>query len=268
MCLFFSCPLRRVEDSNFGPNTSKTLDDHSVGNSVSAVDIYGLGVRIGFYLQSAGITVSAIRPFRHWLRERLFGWVADERDEPHSDTSVIAFSIVLVAVLINLTTQISGHNISPAEVIVVLSIINTNTIVNFALLGSGFGELRGNGIGYFLNFACSVWLLVLQMWFWTKGRKTLPLLGMPSRTWFFAEVRIDGWYWIFSTAWVATSMLLQPPTLLIGLFHVGRATVWWCGHDAELDLWVKPRSPRSHDAPQLIFSSTGRTPALERSLPF
>lgn len=193
MCLFFSCPLRPVEGSNFGPNTSKRLDDHSVGNSVSAVDMYGLGVRIGFYLQSAGITVSAIRPFRHWLRERLFGWVADERDEPHSDTPVIAFSIVLVAVLINLTTQISSHNISPAEVIVVLSIINTNTIVNFALLGSGFGELRGNGISYFLNFACSVWLLILQLWFWTKGRKTMRLLGTPSRTWFFAEVRINGW---------------------------------------------------------------------------
>jgi hypothetical protein len=231
-CLFFTCFLRSVEASNLQPNTSHTLSDRSmgsstsVGNSVSAVDIYGRGVRAGFYLQSAGISIAAIRPFRHWVRERLYGGQVSEIDEPHNETPVIAFSIVLVAVLINLTTQISSHNISPAEVIVVSSIINTNTIVNFGLLGSGFGELRGNGIGNFLNFACSVWLLILQMWFWIRGRKMLPLLGTQSRTWFFVKVRIDGWYWIFSTAWVALTILLQLPALMMELFHIGLAIRW------------------------------------------
>lgn len=68
-------------------------------------------------------TISAILPSRHWLRQQMFGWTADERDEPHNETLVIAFSIIFAAVLIVSTTQISSHNINRAEVIVMLYII-------------------------------------------------------------------------------------------------------------------------------------------------
>lgn len=87
-----------------------------MGNSVSAVDIYGRGFHVEFHLQRAGITTSAILPSRHWLQQQMFGWAADERDEPHNETLVIAFSVIFAAVLIVPT-------INRAEVIVMLYII-------------------------------------------------------------------------------------------------------------------------------------------------
>ena len=68
----------------------------------------------------------------------------DGRDEPHSDTPVIALAIVLLAVLINLTTQISNRQISPAEGLTVLAILNTNTIMNLGLLALGVVDFRDN----------------------------------------------------------------------------------------------------------------------------
>jgi hypothetical protein len=115
---------------------------------------------------------------------------------------VIPFTVVLLAVLINLTTQISHRQISPAEVLVVLTILNTNTIVNLSLLALGVGDFRGNGIGYLLNLSCSAWLQILLLWFWVKGRTVLPLLDTSNHLWLFVRVRIDGWFWIFSSAWV------------------------------------------------------------------
>jgi hypothetical protein len=38
------------------------------GNSVSAVDIYGFGVRIGLYLQSVAITITTFRQFGNLIR--------------------------------------------------------------------------------------------------------------------------------------------------------------------------------------------------------
>jgi hypothetical protein len=154
-----------------------------MGNSVSAMDIYGLGVRIGFYLQSVAITIMTFRQLRNLIRSTVYDDEVDERDEPHSDTPVIAFAIVILAVLINLT-QISHRQISPAEVLVVLNILNTITIVNLGLLALGVGDFRGNGIGYLLNLSCSAWLQVLVLWFWVKGRTVLPLLDTSNHTWF------------------------------------------------------------------------------------
>jgi hypothetical protein len=153
---------------------------------------------------------------------------------------VIPFTVVLLAVLINLTTQISHGQISPAEVLVVLTILNTNTntIVNLSLLALGVGDFRGNGIGYLLNLSCSAWLQILLLWFWVKGRTVLPLLDTSNHTWLFVRVLIDGWFRIFSSAWVSFSVLCLLPMLRVGLVFVGYSTKWWRRHQAESDIWV------------------------------
>ena len=48
--------------------SNRILIDRSVGNNESAVDIYGLGVRIGFYLQSVAVTITTFRQFRNMIR--------------------------------------------------------------------------------------------------------------------------------------------------------------------------------------------------------
>jgi hypothetical protein len=55
---------------------------------------------------------------------------------------VIAFAIVLLAVLTNRTTRISNWQIGPTEALVVLTILNTNTVVNLGLLTLGVGISR------------------------------------------------------------------------------------------------------------------------------
>jgi hypothetical protein len=182
ICLFLGCLLLSIQNSDPHHEPNRILIDRSVGNSVSAVDIYDLGVRIGFYLQSAAITITTFCQFRNLIRSTVYDGEVDERDEPHSDTPVIAFAIVLLAALINLTMQISHRQISPAEVLVVLTILNTNTIVNLGPLTLGVGNFRGNGIGYLLNLSCSAWLEVPLLWFWVKGRTVLPLLDTSNHT--------------------------------------------------------------------------------------
>ena len=238
ICLFFGSLLVSFQDSTSRHQTHYPLNKRSVGNNVSAVDIYGLGVRIGFYLQSVGISITTFRQFRNLVRSKVYHDEVDERDEPHSDTPVLAFAIVILAVLISLTTQISARNISPAEVLVVLNILSTNTMVNLGLLYLGVGDFRGNGIGYLLNLCCSIWAQVLLIWIWVRGRHVLPLLETSNHTWFFAKVRIDGWFWIFSTVSLSVSMLFLLPVLFIGLAFVGHTTKWWWQHRAESEIWV------------------------------
>jgi hypothetical protein len=238
VCVLLGCFLLSLQNSPHRPVPNPTLIDRSVGNNVSAIDIYGLGVRIGFYLQSLGISITTFRQFRNLVRAKVYADEVDERDEPHSDTPVLAFAIVTIAVLINLTTQIANRNISPAEVIVVLNILSTNTLVNLGLLSLGVGDFRGNGIGYLLNLCCSAWVPILLMWIWIKGRTVLPLLGTSNHTWFFAKVRIDGWFWIYSTVQISITAIFLIIVLLVGVVFVGTATKWWWQHRAESDIWV------------------------------
>src|SRR3954471_25056976 len=67
-CLFLGYLLLSIKNSDPHHEPKGILIDRSVGNSVSAVDIYALGVRIGFYLQSVGITIMTFRQFRNLIR--------------------------------------------------------------------------------------------------------------------------------------------------------------------------------------------------------
>jgi len=149
---------------------------------------------------------------------------------------VIPFTVVLLAVLTNLTTQISHRQISPAEVLVVLTILNTNTIMNLSLLALSVGDFRGNGIDYLLNLSCSAWLQILLLWFWVKGRTVLLLSDTSNHALLFASVRIDGWFWVFSSAWVGFSILCLLLMLRVGLVFVGYSTKRWWRHRAESDI--------------------------------
>jgi hypothetical protein len=173
--------LLSIQNSDPRHEPNGILIDRSVGNSVSAVDIYGLGVRIGFYLQSVAITITTFRQFRNLIRSTVYDDEVDERDEPHSDSPMIAFAIVLLALLINLTTQIPNRQISPAEVLVVLAILCTNTIGNLDLLALGGGDFRGNGISYLLNL--SWFSLAPDPAAVVLGQRTvLPLLDTSNHT--------------------------------------------------------------------------------------
>ena len=59
--LFLGCLLLSIQNSDPRHEPNRILIDRSVSNSVSAVDIYSLGVRVGFYLQSVAITIITFR---------------------------------------------------------------------------------------------------------------------------------------------------------------------------------------------------------------
>jgi hypothetical protein len=62
-CLSPRCLLLSIQNSDPRHEPNRILIDRSVSNSVSAVDIYSLGVRVGFYLQSVAITIMTVRQF-------------------------------------------------------------------------------------------------------------------------------------------------------------------------------------------------------------
>lgn len=148
-----------------------------IGNSDAGQDLYGLGVRIGFYLQSLGM---------------LLYMYSGEKD--YGQGLKVASGSITISMLASWFGYAARGLLSPAEaVIVLLIIISLNFPAKATLANSRtiVGEMLGLATMLVVELATCAALL------WTFARLVdgdLPTLGTPNVVFFFAEVGLNGWF--------------------------------------------------------------------------
>lgn len=139
------------------------------GNS----DLYGLGIRLGIYIQMITVQISGV------TSARAHGKTSDHLGE--------AALIFILSAGIVLARLVSRAEIQPVEVVPILT-----------LLVAHLGVCRvpwWQGRTLILIYVAEVSLLVgLMVWFWWSGMETLPRSCANDYAFFFHKVRIWGWF--------------------------------------------------------------------------
>ena len=163
-----------------------------VGNEEASSDLYGIGVRIGLYLQGAAYLIGYICIKHIDLTVYLLG-------------SLLAFSFLtswnrlVDHVLISpaeawIILLLIFSFLNPAELLILLRVFlvyrsngreNPTRHAARQVLKSAVG---GQGILFLLMAISVVWFSVSELRFWTTSIKDLPDLGTKSHAWIFHEI--------------------------------------------------------------------------------
>ena len=134
-------------------------------------DLYGLGIRVGIYIQMITVQISAA------LSEVL-------REEDRLNEATVVFVISVSSVLVNLIYQNKIEAVETMPVLVLLlAQVHSCRLVNT------------RGIIPTLIFAVELLGLVgLYVWYWWYGMDTLNRTCPDDKAFFFAKVSIWGWF--------------------------------------------------------------------------
>ena len=195
---------------------SHALETRQNGNSPAAADLYGIGIRIGIYLQSIGMLMSLVRQGRGSYK--------------------LAVSANTIAVLISWTILARRKAFSPCEAWLVLSIIGLLFFPAGASL-CNVEKIVGEGIGIFIVVVSSTWLFISILWLFISLMYRLPQLGTTNTAWIFVPVPLDGWFRVLMLV-VASLFLLSSVLTAVGatlLIHQAMEC-WYTGEDTDHDL--------------------------------
>ena len=153
-----------------------TIPRDSIGNQNAAADVYGLGVRLGFYLQ--GFT-------------QLLHLIPLRKDSGRGVK--LACASIAISILASWSVLAGDKLISPCETFLVTFILNSVTLpATFAVFNPD--AIVGEGIGSILFILTVVWTNVATTWTYAKLWHTLPLLHTENVVFFFAPVSVTGWF--------------------------------------------------------------------------
>jgi hypothetical protein len=192
-----------------------------IGDSQVAADIYGTGVRLGVYFQVVGLCLSAAVGKGRGIK--------------------LSCGATMMALLISWTNLVTHQNISPAESIVILTLLEA---LFFPISAAFLCEEAwiGEGIAMSCCILANLWTAIAYIWFWATLYEGLPALGTPGFTWFFKQVSIDGWYRPFNLVMLTLLLLLPAAYLSIkGWVYVAVAVKAWAAPGAFLKLTKKDR---------------------------
>ena|SRR5438046_2937073 len=145
------------------------------GNPDAGADLYGLGLRVGAYLQVFGMLLTCLRSHK---RSRI-------------GIKLLSAS-VCVALLSCWTVLVCRQSISPCEAWLVLSLTHAYGTPRAAAINDS-GRRKG-GIEILFCAISVIWQEVLSVWFFATLYRNLPLLKTNNRVWFFTAVDIAGWF--------------------------------------------------------------------------
>jgi hypothetical protein len=185
----------------------------AVGNQVTAPDLYGIGVRIGLYLQGVS---SIIHGFR--IHEFV-----------PSGTSLLLTTSNLFAILVSLLKLLAARTISPAESLVTLSMVGS--VIAGCVNGASTIDVRGTGLGVLFFMVCSGMSMSIQTWLYSRGRLVLPLLGTANTTWFFVEVQLNDWFWKVGLAFSCLGLVVNFASQFFWGTQLAATTKWWWSSD-------------------------------------
>ena len=200
----------------------------SAGNSTAAGDLYGLGVRVGLYLQTLGILLC------------LLSVEIDEKQEKGAGMK-LAISANMLAILFSMVTLIHRQSISPCEAWLVITLVQQLVYAALAALCNPH-TVVGEGIGIFAFCVANIAFATVDLDFWATSYRELPLLGTPNLSWIYTSVVLDHW---FRKLMLATAVLNMVGTISISLLVLPLMKIawnaWWNGAEAKVeDLdWLK-----------------------------
>jgi hypothetical protein len=199
------------------------------GNQNASGDLYGIGIRVGAYLQVLGMLLACLR----------------SEKRTRSGIKLLS-SAICVSLLVSCTVLIRRQNISPCETWLVLSLINAyGTPREAALNNSG---VRSGGVAAMFSVLSVVWQDILFIWFFAKLITDLPLLGTNNRAWFFAEVNLLGWFRILMLVYSSFCCLIMPAEIVCTISIIAnRFREWSDGSIGEpVTNDAEPESPPDH----------------------
>jgi len=200
--------LLSVREVSMGDVQQPYLVRRQNGNPDASGDLYGLGLRIGAYLQIAGMLLCCIRSERR----------------TRAGIKLISSAICL-SLLCSCTILVRQQNLSPCEAWLVLSLTNAYTTPRAAAINNT-GTSAG-GVALIFAAASIIWQGVLSMWLFATLVVNLPSLGTRNRVWLFVELDILGWFRILMLVYFSVCCLLLPFQLVCFLLAVERRFNNW-----------------------------------------
>ena len=203
-------PVYTVMTSS-SPNLATPNIRRQNGSAEAAADLYGLGIRVGAYLQVFGMLLSCI------------GY------QKRSRTGIkLLSSAVCVAILASWTAFVCRREISPCEAWLVLSLVNAYGTPRSAAI-KHWNTKDGGGVAFGFALVSLVWQSVSFMWFFATLFHQLPILGTNNRVWLFTAVDISGWFRILMLVYSSLCCLYLPVEIVSYLLLIRTAFCSWTG---------------------------------------
>ena len=178
------------------------------GSPNAAADLYGLGLRVGAYLQILGMLLPCLRSQK---RSRI--------------GIKLLSSSVCVALLSSWTVLVCRRSISPCEAWLILSLTLAYGAPQAAAINVS-GKRKG-GIAILICAISVIWQEAVSVWFFATLYRNLPLLGTSNRVWFFTAVDISGWFRVLMLVYSCVVCLLLPFQVVSYLsMGVSRFSAW------------------------------------------
>jgi len=204
--------------------TNITLFRRQYGNSNAAGDLYGLGLRVGAYLQVFGMLLSCVRS-ENRSRAGIF----------------LVSSSVCLSLFFALTIIVAHHAISPCEAWLILSLTAAYGVPRFCAVNET--DKPKAGIATVCCLVSLLWQQILYFWFWTTLCRQLPLLGTANQVWFFGRVDVSGWFRIFMLVATCLDSIMTAASIAPYLNLIAIRFVYWTGaelEDSPLEREAKP----------------------------
>ncbi|KAI0449235.1 hypothetical protein F5B21DRAFT_520550 [Xylaria acuta] len=151
-----------------------------VGSPEAAQDLYGLGVRVGFYLQALGMI--------------LYNY---SNKEDYGKGLKLASGSITVSILASWFVFVAYRSFSPSEaVIVLLVLISLSFPAKTTLLNPR--TIVGETTGLTILLVIELGTCSALLWTFAWLVNTLPTFGTDNVVFFFAKVAINGWFRILA----------------------------------------------------------------------
>jgi len=176
--LSLALPFDVVTPDSPASQVNPSLIQRTNGNPQAAGDLYGVGLRVGAYLQIFGMLFSCVRT-----------------ENRSRDGILLLSSSVCLSLFLALTILMSRRDLSPCETWLILSLTAAYGAPRFFAFREK-SEPKA-GVATVCCLLSLLWQHVLYFWFWTTLYEQLPLLGTANLAWFFVPVDLAGWFRTF-----------------------------------------------------------------------
>ncbi|KAJ5400297.1 hypothetical protein N7465_010786 [Penicillium sp. CMV-2018d] len=186
-----------------------SLQPHEeIGNDEAAQDLYGLGVRLGFYLQALAMIMY------------LYG---DKKN--YGKGLKLASGSITVSVLASWFRYATEAEFSPSEAVVVLMILMSLSFPAKWTLRNP-RTIMGETIGIITILLTELATCTALLWTFASLVHSLPRLGTPNVVFFFSPVSLTGWFRYLALVYLVldaiTSLYLAYRMVLVMMI------VWRC----------------------------------------
>ncbi|KAK1147883.1 hypothetical protein N8T08_000398 [Aspergillus melleus] len=155
---------------------SHLISREEIGNDAAAQDLYGLGVRLGLYMQALAMMLY------------LYG---DEKT--YGKGLKVASGSITVSILASWFCYAAKEEFSPSEAIVVLiMLMGLSFPAKYTLINPY--TVIGETIGVITLLVTEFSTCAALLWTFARLVHTLPRLGTPNVIFFFARVSVTGWF--------------------------------------------------------------------------